>query len=106
MIDDPSVILSAPAVLDSSTRADESAEERQGARSRGVVSEMITTGFSQVFPPAIAQFTAAPFVVVEMLVMTLFESVRTMIVPFMAISLVMLLFLWSERRRYPDSLPT
>ena len=67
---------------------------------------MITTGFSQVFPPAIAQFTAAPFVVVEMLAMTLFESVRTMIVPFVAISLVMLLFLWSERRRYPETLPT
>lgn len=65
------------------------------------MSEVVTTGVSQVFPPAIAQFTAAPFVVVELLVFTMIDTVRTMLIPFLAITLVMLLFLWSENRRGP-----
>ena len=66
---------------------------------------MISDGVSQVFPPAIAQFTAAPFVVFELLVMTLFDSIRTMFLPFAAITLVMLAFLWSERRRETETFP-
>jgi hypothetical protein len=81
--------------------ADDGADPEPATGRRGIVSEAITIGVSQVFPPAIAQFTAAPFVVVELLVFTMIDTVRTMLIPFLAITLVMLLFLWSENRRGP-----
>ena len=102
VVDDPNQVLTAPPGLDAETGEGEGATGDQPAASgtrRGIVSEMITTGVSQVFPPALAQFTAAPFVVVELLVMTLIDSIWTMILPFVAISLVMAAFLWSENRR-------
>lgn len=113
-VDDPasdsgSLALSAPPVfIDPTvmTADDHMAEMASNSRmDRAMVSTMLTESFSNVLPPALARFTVAPFVLVEVLVGTLFDSVRSMALPFMLVVIVMTAFIWFENRREPNILP-
>jgi len=59
---------------------------------------------SHVLPPALAQFTVAPFIVFEILIATLYDSAQQMALPVLLIIAVMSAFVWLENRRSTDSL--
>ena len=66
---------------------------------RGMVSGMLESSASVVLPPSIARFTAAPFIVLEVLFSTLFESAQALLVPFLVLMATVAWFLWRETRR-------
>ena len=65
----------------------------------GMVSGMLESGVSVVLPPTIARFTAAPFIVLEVLFSTLFESAQALVVPFLILLATLGWFVWREARR-------
>ena len=103
-MDDPAIVMTAPPVM-TTAAADQAGDgaDAEASPSRGMVSSMVSDSVSGVLPPALADFTVAPFILFELLAVTLFESVRQMLVPFILISLVMAVFVWSEHRRRPDA---
>ncbi|MGI9528179.1 MAG: hypothetical protein ACR2NG_00580 [Acidimicrobiia bacterium] len=98
----PSIWAMAAAASDagSSSQADEPEE------ANAMMSTTVMKSVSQVLPPALAQFTVAPFIVFEVLVATLFDSVRQMALPVLLIIAVMTAFVWLENRRATNALPS
>ncbi len=66
---------------------------------RGMVSGMLESSASVVLPPTIARFTAAPFIVLEVLFSTLFESAQALLMPFLVLMATVAWFMWRETRR-------
>jgi len=73
--------------------------------STGAMSTTVMDTVSHVLPPALAQFTVAPFIVFEILIATLYDSTQQMALPVLLIIAVMSVFVWLENRRSTDSLP-
>jgi hypothetical protein len=107
IVDDPTAVMTAPPVWNTDTTAIDAgtaALEEAARLERGKMSGMVSDSVSKVLPPALAQFTVAPFIVFELLFTTLFESVRALFLPFLLITLVMAAFVWTENRRSRASL--
>lgn len=107
--DDATAVMTAPsiwAMAATETDAGSSPQADEPDQSAGVMSTTVMKSVSQVLPPALAQFTVAPFIVFEILVATLYDSVRQMALPVFLIIAVMTAFVWLENRRSADSLPS
>ena len=101
--DDPMAVMTAPLMLAAAQTTENGTE--QAATATGPMSTVMTN-VSQVLPPALAQFTVAPFIVVEILVATLVDSTQQMALPVLLITAVMTAFVWLENRRYSRTLPS
>jgi hypothetical protein len=65
----------------------------------GMVSMMLSAGAAVVLPDRVAQVAVAPIVLIEMLIGTLFESLRDLVIPLVMLVLAIAVFLWRETRR-------
>jgi hypothetical protein len=94
LVDDASPVFSA-------TSADDQAHIDAMVESsmHGMVSMMLSSGASVVLPDRIAQVAVAPIVLIEMLIATLFESVRDLIIPLTMLIIAVAVFVWRETRR-------
>ncbi len=65
----------------------------------GMVSAMVSSGASVVLPPGVARIAVAPILLVEILIGTLFESMRELLVPVLMLVMAVAVFVWRETRR-------
>lgn len=65
----------------------------------GMVSAMVSSGASVVLPPGLARIAVAPILLVEILIGTLFESARELIVPVIMLVMAAAIFFWREMRQ-------
>ncbi len=108
-IDDTAEVMTAPSIWAMAATdgdAGSSADTDEAQQANGMMSTTVMKSVSQVLPPALAQFTVAPFIVFEVLVATLYDSVRQMALPVLLIIAVMTAFVWLENRRATESLPS
>jgi len=106
--DDAMAVMTAPTIWSMAASMDGSAPAAQDAASlmsTGAMSTTVMDTVSHVLPPALAQFTVAPFIVFEILIATLYDSTQQMALPVLLIIAVMSVFVWLENRRSTDSLP-
>lgn len=64
----------------------------------GMVSAMVSSGASVVLPPGVARIAVAPILLVEILIGTLFESMRELLVPVVMLVMAVAVFVWRETR--------
>lgn len=97
--DDPA--LAAPPVIgDAATLQAPSSEKAQEMREeRSVVSSMLTANASVALPPAVVAAGAAPFIVLEVILGTLFESLAALVFPFLMLVFAVAILIWRESRR-------
>lgn len=93
------IVAGSPAVQSTSTESVLVDREKTVRMERGVVSGMLESGASVVLPPMIVQFTVAPFIVLEVLFSTLFESTQAFLVPFLLLTAALGWFVWRDSRR-------
>lgn len=106
--DDATAVMTAPSIWTMAAATSNTGATGQGEapdQSTGTMSTAVMKTVSQVLPPALAQFTVAPFIVFEILISTLYDSMRQMAVPMLLITVVMAAFVWIENRRSSESLP-
>lgn len=106
--DDPTAVMTAPSVgslAAATSGAGGTDQDEARDPSTGAMSTAVMTTVSQVLPPALAQFTVAPFIVFEIVVATLYDSMRQMALPLLLITAVMAAFVWLENRRSSESIP-
>jgi hypothetical protein len=65
----------------------------------GMVSAMVSSGASVVLPPGLARIAVAPILLIEILIGTLFESARELIIPVVMLAMAVAIFVWRETRR-------
>lgn len=99
--DDPA--LAAPPVIGDATNleAPDSERAQEMRQERSVISSMLTANASVALPPAVVAAGAAPFIVLEVIFGTLFESVAALVFPFLMLICAVAILIWRESRRPP-----
>ncbi|MGI9666809.1 MAG: hypothetical protein ACR2N2_06870 [Acidimicrobiia bacterium] len=92
-----------PAVQSTTTKTEQIDAEKTVRMERGVVSGMLESSASVVLPPMIVKFTVAPFIVLEVLFSTLFESAQSFLFPFLLLTAALGWFVWKDSRRKPEA---
>jgi hypothetical protein len=64
----------------------------------GAMSGAMELAASTVLPPAIVSFTVAPFIVLEVLFKTLFNSVQALLIPILFLLAAAAVFFWRDTR--------
>lgn len=108
ILDDAMAVMTAPSIwrVAAATSAGTARQGEEPDQSNGIMSATVMKTVSAVLPPALAQVTVAPFIVFEVLVATLYDSMLQMALPVLLITAVMAAFVWLENRRSSDSLPS
>jgi hypothetical protein len=90
------MVFAAPSSDQKAHNDDAIAEKR---KEMGMVSAMVSSGASVVLPPGVARIAVAPILLVEILIGTLFESMRELLAPVMMLVMAVAVFVWRETRR-------
>ena len=64
----------------------------------GSMSGAMELAASTVLPPAIVSFTVAPFIVLEVLFRTMFDSVQALLVPMFVLLAAVAVFFWRDTK--------
>ncbi|MGI9584863.1 MAG: hypothetical protein ACR2N7_04675 [Acidimicrobiia bacterium] len=90
-----------PPTLEASTATEAATLEATVARMRGDLGAMsgaMELAASTVLPPAIVSFTVAPFIVLEVLFKTVFDSVQALLIPILFLLAAVAVFFWRDTR--------
>ena len=78
------------------TASDRAQEMRED---RSMLSSMLTSSASVALPPAVVTAGTAPFIVLEVLFGTLFESLAALVFPFLMLVIAVSVLIWRETKR-------